>query len=639
MERPALITADHLSRLAGVYGRQSSAVQVEVNTGSTEYQRAQADWARKWGWRPERIRRFEDFGLSGTATLHRPGYQELRSGIRAREIGAVFVSDITRLGRDAKELLEFIQDCNAYNVLIAIDGKVGDLKDTTEWFTAGFFALIAQYDGLTRRDTLQRGRVARLRSGRAVSAPPAGYISQPDKSWVKDPNPAVRTAVATVFREFLKHRTNRSTMLALHGLNQEMPRQKPGRPIHWRRATLSSVAEMIRHPAYKGDYEYRRRVDDHTKERSAKGRHRVRRAEAGETVVIKDHHESYISREEWGEIQAILRANNWGRDHANLGPGHAVAQGLMRCGKHGERLMATHYKRGPSGEGPHDYRCLGDYAIGGPGCGAVRGRVVDDMIVRALVARLSPPSIQSVRDALEAAFADQKAEQRRREVELARLRQQADDLTHKLTMLESGRHRVFKALAQRLEETTRQIEQIEQLECQHDSGELRKDAGMLRELESLAVDIWAIWSASTTTTHDRKELLRMLVRRVVVEEKSKRHIRIRIEWTDGWPSVRKTICLPVSARSVIAQRTAEGRSPAQIVEELQAQNARTLKGNVWSEKRVRHVLWEMSRSAGRSTSKRRRPRRDRAARIQSKHWTRQSAERAPNSSEPKRTNA
>ena len=128
--RPEIITGDHLARLAAPYGRQSTPGQVERNTGSTDYQRAQAEWARRWGWVPERIVAFEDFGLTGAAALHRPAYQALRERIRRREIGCVLVSDITRLGRDTKELLDFIRDCNIYNVLIAVDGKIQNLNET-----------------------------------------------------------------------------------------------------------------------------------------------------------------------------------------------------------------------------------------------------------------------------------------------------------------------------------------------------------------------------------------------------------------------------------------------------------------------------------------------------------------------------
>jgi hypothetical protein len=63
-ERPTLIKSRHLARKAVVYVRQSTARQVAENDGSTAYQRAQADHARRWVFTQVEINE-EDLGLSG----------------------------------------------------------------------------------------------------------------------------------------------------------------------------------------------------------------------------------------------------------------------------------------------------------------------------------------------------------------------------------------------------------------------------------------------------------------------------------------------------------------------------------------------------------------------------------------------
>lgn len=127
MTRPSLITETHLGELAVGYGRQSTEKQVERNTGSRDYQLGQLRYPREWGWPEERIRWLDDFGLSGSPAAHRPSYQQLRQWVREFLLGLVCVSDHSRLGRNAAEWLSFYGDCAAHGVLIAIDGKIGNL--------------------------------------------------------------------------------------------------------------------------------------------------------------------------------------------------------------------------------------------------------------------------------------------------------------------------------------------------------------------------------------------------------------------------------------------------------------------------------------------------------------------------------
>jgi hypothetical protein len=53
-------------------------------------------------------------------------------------------------------------------------------------------------------------------------------------------------------------------------------------------------------------------------------------------------------------------------------------------------------------------------------------------------------------------------------------------------------------------------------------------------IRQLATDIPALWKASTTTVADRKEIIRQVVERVVVDVQGGREqVNVRIEWIDG----------------------------------------------------------------------------------------------------------
>jgi hypothetical protein len=76
IDRPNEVTAYHLAGWAGCYARQSSERQVQENKGSLEYQRGQAQWARRWGWPDEAIQRYEDAGsVASRRTIVPPSWR------------------------------------------------------------------------------------------------------------------------------------------------------------------------------------------------------------------------------------------------------------------------------------------------------------------------------------------------------------------------------------------------------------------------------------------------------------------------------------------------------------------------------------------------------------------------------------
>jgi DNA invertase Pin-like site-specific DNA recombinase len=96
-----LVTHEHLGRKALNYVRQSSAEQVEKNTGSQTFQRNQVELARSYGW-PEHLIEIidEDLGKSGSTVDRRTGWQRMLKEIAANRVGAVFSVNISRLGRE-----------------------------------------------------------------------------------------------------------------------------------------------------------------------------------------------------------------------------------------------------------------------------------------------------------------------------------------------------------------------------------------------------------------------------------------------------------------------------------------------------------------------------------------------------------
>ncbi len=120
-DRPAAITAAHISRWAIIYIRQSS---VGVVRESRDLRRL----AIQWGWPERRIRVIDsDIGLPGTSTGRgRAGFFELLRLVEAGAVGIVIVQDFTRLTRDVAEFENFFAVARDSATLFGSNGVVAD---------------------------------------------------------------------------------------------------------------------------------------------------------------------------------------------------------------------------------------------------------------------------------------------------------------------------------------------------------------------------------------------------------------------------------------------------------------------------------------------------------------------------------
>lgn len=232
------IEATHLSRLAVVYIRQSTEKQVRENQGSLEYQRGQVDVARRYGWRQEQIVVSADLGLSGL-DADRTEYQNVKALICAGKVGAFFITDVSRGGRDEREWFDLLELLTVHNVLLIKNGSIVDPRDESQALMTKIEALMAGHENRLRRATMHRGRLGKARSGKAVTVPPAGYLPEyevrdgvPRKTgrWVKD-EPEVQRAIQAAFAAFAEGGSLRRAVdiLIAQGVKIPSRRSRPER--------------------------------------------------------------------------------------------------------------------------------------------------------------------------------------------------------------------------------------------------------------------------------------------------------------------------------------------------------------------------------------------------------------------------
>jgi hypothetical protein len=105
-EEAGCISTAHRAKLAYIYIRQSTAMQVRQHQESTALQYRLVDRAARLGWPHERIAVIDDdLGKSGASSAERPGFQRLIAEIGLGKAGLVLSLDASRLARAPRSKL------------------------------------------------------------------------------------------------------------------------------------------------------------------------------------------------------------------------------------------------------------------------------------------------------------------------------------------------------------------------------------------------------------------------------------------------------------------------------------------------------------------------------------------------------
>jgi len=355
--------------------------------------------------------------------------------------------------------------------------------------------------------------------------------------------------------------------------------------LRWERPTVSNVRGLIRSPIYAGAYVY--------------GRRYWRRAEAGaeplpegrligQFVARWDHHKGYIDRTEFLENQRLLALNAKRPKQAQLGPGPSLLQGRCFCSRHG--AMAVHYHPLVRTRA-WSFRCLGDYFQGGRQCITVPGIGVEAAVVAALLNALDVPIVEEAHQLWRAAKRDWRQNNRlfRRDVE-----RKEEALAHVRERLLDPSLRTRPRVKAMLEDEYEKLErEIERLRGRVVKEEIEADPfteTKWTEVKALCSDVRAIWEAPTTSNHDRKQIVRVLIRRVVVQDVHPERVNLVIDWADGRPQTPIEILRTAHFHRLLSDWDSAGVPLQAMVVRLSEINARTRQGRPWSLETVRKTV-------------------------------------------------
>jgi DNA invertase Pin-like site-specific DNA recombinase len=583
---PTLIQPTHLRRLAVVYVRQSTLVQIEQHSESQRRQYQLADRAQALGWPSQRCLVIDDdLGLSGAQSHNRPGYQRLVSLVALREVGIIFGLEVSRLARNNLDWYQLLEVAAAFAVLIGDEDGVYDPAEFNDRLLLGLKGTFSEIERYQITARMQRGRLNKARRGELAVPLPIGYAYAPLTGQVEQSlDQAVRGAIEQIVRLFQQVGSVRGVLRSLRREGLDLPHQVRRRglgvQIEWRRPSYDVVYQVLTNPTYAGVYCYGRRVTrwdplTHT-------RHVERRTREAWEVFLPDHHPGYLSLEQYEANMARLQNHQTALPTSQGAPreGAALLQGLVVCQRCERRMRVRYSKRAAYYSCDAAHRRFGD-----PVCGwASAARV--DALVADLVLDVVDAGAVDVALAYDASEREEQARvERHRAQQLQRL-EYACALAQRRYELVDPANRL---VAQTLE--TAWNDRLAELEAARDEARQRQRVATPistpEQMRELLAQLRARWFSGAVAVQDRKELLRCVIDQVRLATDGK-VVRAEVVWQGG---ARSQVDVPkyLGTSSAAYQRVltlAQTHTDGEIATQLNAEALLTMKGKPWTPRRV-----------------------------------------------------
>lgn len=565
------ITEQHRSRPAYIYVRQSTHAQVLHHRESTERQYALRAMALELGWSESAIRTLDrDLGMTGTEMTRREDFKTLVEDVSMGQVGAVFALEVSRLARSNLDWHRLLQLCALTATLVIDEDGCYDPSDFNDGLLLGLKGTMAQAELHFLHARLQGGKLNKAKKGELRFPLPVGYGYDEHGRIVPDADEEVRGAVEMVFRLF---RETGSAYAVVHRFTERglrFPKRAYGGAwdgkIIWGRLSHSRVLGVLKNPSYAGmyvfgRYQYRREIS-----LDGEVRKRIQAvAMSAWRVSLKQHHEGYITLEEFVKNQERLQKNRTNSEETVLsGPareGLALLQGLLLCGACGHALTVRY--RGNGGIYP-TYQCnlLRREGLATKSCMVFRCDLLDGVIAEEMLKALQPAELELALAALHELESRDQAILRQWHMRLERAEYEVALAERRYQEVDPANRLVAGTLERRWNDALLHLDGVkkEAAEFQRQEAHVATPEQKAKVL-ALARDLPRLWHAPTTQSKDRKRMLRLLIKDITVEKPAnQKQLLAHIRWQGGACS-DVTVPLPPN----IADRV---RYPSAVVDRI-----------------------------------------------------------------------
>jgi DNA invertase Pin-like site-specific DNA recombinase len=605
------ILKTHLERRACVYLRQSTPHQVEFNRESTERQYALAERAQLLGWDFSQIQILDsDLGKSGQTTTGREDFHQLMAAVGLGEVGAVLALEASRFSRSQADWHKLIDLCALTDTLVIDHDGVYNPNDFNDRVLLGFKGTWSHTELHGMRLRLQGAKLNKAKKGELRTAPPTGYVYDPDGCLVFDPDESVVAVIRLVFQQFRLLGTAFKVMRYFATNQIPFPRRlwRPGEmgTLRWGSVNHSRITAILHNPTYTGTYVYGRRRSLPVIEAGQIVRVKTKQLPQEEwQVMLHASHPAYISWEEYLEnSEQLTRNHTAGMPDGQLGiprEGSALLQGLIICGRCGRRMSPRYYGTGgqrASYECNQQRKQDGQVGI----CWTVAAAAIDAAVAAHVLEAITQENLDislAVLNELEQQAAELEHQWQLR---LERVRYEAERACRQFDAVEPENRLVARTLERRWNEKLQQLTELEAAYAQAQQVQrLQLSEPQRQQILQLAKDLPAVWLSPTTTAQERKEILALLVKQVAITpvDTPQRSSRLQILWHTGAttelvamrPTTQDKLRTPEAVVQTIRE-LAVGRTDSEIASLLNQRGLKSGLGRAFTASAVAWIRWK-----------------------------------------------
>lgn len=536
------ITTEHLKRKAIVYVRQSTMDQVRWNRESQRRQYDLAKRAAEMGWQNVEVID-EDLGRSGSSAVARTGFQRLLASVCLREVGAVFSLEASRLARNNRDWYQLVDLCGIMDTLIIDFDGIYDSRLLNDRLLLGLKGTMSEFELALFRQRSVEALHQMAKRGELLTTVPIGYVRTPDNRCEKDPDLRIQNAIGMIFSKFAELGSVRQVLIWLRHDKLTMPAVQygpSGRVISWRLPVYNTVLRVLNNPIYAGAYAYGRTssqveiIDGQAIKKQA-----LRKDENEWEVLIRDHHEGYVSWSVYERHQKQIRENSGMKGAMVRGAvrkGQSLLTGLLRCRRCGRKFHVTYTGKGGC---IIRYSCCGAAISHGEAkCQNFGGFGVDQAIEWEILKVIQPAVIEASLAAARGLERTQQENRKALELALKQAQYEAERARRQYDIVEPENRLVVAELERRWNEALDKVTEREEELRQFQTGEMKAEPEDEMRLLSLAEDLPRVWNHPQTDIRLKKRIVRTLVHEILVDiDDQNGLIGLIIHWAGGYHSI------------------------------------------------------------------------------------------------------
>lgn len=533
------VKAWHLDREAIVYVRQSTPQQVLGHRESTARQYARVDRAAALGWARDRATTIDDdLGKSGQSIEGRPGFQRLLAEVALNRVGLVLGLEMSRLARSCKDWHQLLELWARFRVLLADADGVYDPTEHSDRLLLGLHGMMNEAELHVLKQRMYQGKLNKARRGEWIASVPVGYLKLPSGQVTLDPDTQVQGTVRLIFDEFDRRGTVHGILRHLIAHRIRLPvRMQSGEnagQLEWRQPGRETIRQMLRHPIYAGAYRYGHRPTDPRRQQA--GRPKTGRDSGRATedclVFLKDRFPAYITWDRFETNQLRLAANRSRAGSAGaVRNGAALLAGAVRCGRCGKRMYVRYTQSGRPSYGCTTSRS--DYGL--PLCQSASATDIEGWVAEQVLAALQPAALEASLTAGSTIERQRQQLVQQWDQRIERAKFEAQRAARQYHACEPGNRLVARTLEQRWDELLREVARLESEFERFTRTQPRPLGEADRDrLRQLAEHVPALWGAATTSPADRRQIVRLLIDRVVLTVgPTREYVAVQIDWCGG----------------------------------------------------------------------------------------------------------